>query len=50
MLNIQSTLMYVNGFFGLFLIGGLIPLLIIIMAFEKHHDTYFVPGEGKSFL
>jgi hypothetical protein len=45
MTNSQRLLMYINGIFGLLLLGMVVPFLIVSMAAEKHHDTILVPGE-----
>ena len=39
----ETPMIYVLGFFGLFMVGGLTGLFLAIMAIDVHvHDTYFV--------
>lgn len=42
-ITFETPMVYVLGFFGLFMVGGLTGLFLAIMAIDVHvHDTYFV--------
>jgi cytochrome c oxidase subunit 1 len=42
-LSFEAPMLYVYGFFGLFLIGGLTGLFLATLGPDIHlHDTYFV--------
>ncbi len=42
-ITFETPMIYVLGFFGLFMVGGLTGLFLAIMAIDVHvHDTYFV--------
>jgi hypothetical protein len=50
MRQFQRMLMWVNGFFGLLILGIIFPLTVIARVFEKDQDLDCIPGKGKQEL